>query len=282
MKLQRKALVRNLVIAMVVADGVGVYLLQDRLSNPLQDSNAAFEAEALALSASEAAKPQFQPPHEAVPQTVAPQQAEASRELPKPAFGMDTAAPVQTAKVSVPAVAAPVVTAKTAVAAKAPVTAKVAAAAAVPTAKAAPTVTAKRTIAVPRVASLNTYKSPVTVSVKPSSNSAKAKAPAHRAVFSKASGTKAYGFTKAFGVSRATPSVAVTTASGSLQNVGPVITADFAPDSTQPVEAAPEVTATLAVATPADTVTTDQAPARDMSAPAPTETAPSELPPSGE
>ncbi|MFM6933764.1 MAG: hypothetical protein ACKOUT_16155 [Novosphingobium sp.] len=269
MKLQRKALVRNLVIAMVVADGVGVYVLQDRLSNPLNDSASAFEQEALALSASEPAKPQFLPPHATVPQSAVPQQAEASRELPKPAFGMDAPARAENVKVSAPQPAA------APVAAKAAFTAKVAAPAATLAARASPaaTLTAKRSLPAPRAMAAATTRTPVTLSVTPSSSAKSAMSTKHE--------HKRGSFTKAFGVSRAAPSaLAVTTASGSLHHAGPVITADFGPDATQPVTDSPEVTSTLAMVTSVDTATTDQAPARDSSAPVASEPAPSELPPS--
>lgn len=257
MKLQRKALVRNLVIAMVVADGVGIYFLQDRLSNPLNDSAAAFEEEALALAASESAKPQ------AAPQQAPSQQALASRELPKPAFGTPEAAPTVAAK-PVAAQPAPVQAAAKPALAKAPAAAPaVAAPAAKPAAKAAPALTAKRTIAVPRIAAVTSSKTPVTLSVTPSSKAAKAKAPERK----RATFAKAIGFTKAFGVSRAVPAIAVTTASGSLHQAGPVITADFAPDTTAPQVETVE-TAPIAMASQPEL----------MAEPAPTVSVPSEAP----
>lgn len=253
MKLQRKALVRNVVIAMIVADGVGVYLLQDRLSNPLQDSAAVYEQEALALAASEAANPQVSPSRQ-------PAQALASRELPQPAFGMDAPAKVQPTKPAAPQ-AAPAL-------AKAPVASPVAASVAKPVVKAAPvsTLAAKRTIAAPRAIAAARTKTPVTLSVTPSSKLAKVKA----------SGHKRTSFTKAFaGISRSAPALAMHKASGSLHHAGPIVTADFAPDSTmsevETMEAVP-----IAMASQPEMVT-DQAP--DM---APVESALIELPAAGE
>ncbi len=228
MKLQRKALVRSLVIAMVVADGVGIYFLQDRLSNPLQDSNAAFEEEALALAASEAADPKAQ----------APQQALAGRELPMPAFGMPEAAPAVAAMpvaAQSTALQTTVTPALASVLAKAPATSSVATPAAKPAAKAAsaPALTAKRTIAVPRIAAVTSNTAPVTFSVTPSSKVAKAQE-RKRASLAKVTGTKSIGFTKAFGVSRAAPALAVNSTYGSLSQGAPGITADFTPDATMP------------------------------------------------
>lgn len=258
MKSQRKALVRNLVIAMVVADGVGVYMLQDRLTNPLQDRAAAYEAEALALAASEAASPQVSPPK--------PAQALASRELPKPAFGMDAPVKAETVKaetVKVGPVKAAAPRAASALA-KAPAASSVAAPAAKPVAKSAPvsTLAAKRTITVPRAVAAASTKAPVTLSVTPSSKVAKAKA----------SGHKRTSFTKAFaGISRSAPALAMHTVSGSLHHASPSITAEFAPDSTVPqmetLESVP-----LAMASQPEMMT-DQAP---------TELASVELPATGE
>lgn len=260
MKLQRKALVRNAVIAMIVADGVGVYFLQDRLTNPLQDSAAAYEQEALALAASEAANPQGLQPK--------PAQALASRELPKPAFGMDTPANVETAKIDLVKAGAPRAAAAT-VLAKAPAAPSVAAPAAKPVAKVAPasTLVAKRTITAPRAISAASTKTPVTLSVTPSSKVAKAKA----------SGHKRTSFTKAFaGISRSAPALAMHTARGSLHHAGSAITADFAPDSTMPQVETMESAPLAMVSQPE--MLSDQAPAMS----APSESASVELPATGE
>ncbi|MEJ6008736.1 hypothetical protein [Novosphingobium aquae] len=264
MKLQRKALIRNAVIAMIVADGVGVYFLQDRLTNPLQDSAAAYEQEALALAASEAANPQVSP---------AQQPALASRALPKPSFGMDAPVKAETAKAE-PVMFEPVKAAAPQAApapalAKAPAARSVAAPVAKPVAKVAPvsTLVAKRTITSPRAIAAASTKAPVTLSVTPSSKVAKAKA----------SGPKRTSFTKAFaGISRSAPTLAMHTASGSLQHSGPTITVDFAPDSTVPQVETME-TVPLAMASQPEMLT-DQAPS--FSAPA--ESASVELPATGE
>ncbi|MCW1403476.1 hypothetical protein OKA06_14570 [Novosphingobium sp. MW5] len=254
MKLQGKALIRNLVIGVIAVDAVGIYMLKDRLSDPSHNSVSALEQEALALSASPAAQSPNHPPLPGItpvesPKAAASPEALASRELPKPAFGTAPAAP------AAPAAAPKMVEAPRAVAAPAPAKAKPAAAPALakapvaavtparPAAKAAPQTgfVAKRTITVPRVASAASTKAPVTVSTKtmPSPK------------FGKVAEHKRASFTKAFGVSHAKPSVAVIAASGSLLQSAPMVTAEFAPDATQPAPEAVEVT-TLAVATPVD------------------------------
>ncbi|WP_310533548.1 hypothetical protein [Novosphingobium sp.] len=258
MKLQRKALIRNAVIAMIVADGVGVYFLQDRLTNPLQDSAAAYEQEALALAASEAATPQVSPPK--------PAEALASRELPKPAFGMDAPVKAETAKVEPVKAAAPRAAAAPALA-KAPAVHSVAAPVAKAAVKAAPvnSLAAKRTIIVPRAVASASTKTPVTLSVT------------HSSKVAKASGHKRTSFTNAFaGISRSAPALAMHTASGSLQHAGPTVTADFAPDSTVPQVEIME-TVPLAMASQPDMMS-DQAPTMS----APTQSASVELPATGE
>ena len=261
MKLQRKALIRNAVIAMIVADGVGVYFLQDRLTSPLHDSTAAYEQEALALAASEAANPQASPSRQ-------PAQTLAGRELPQPAFGMGAAVKAETAKVEPVKAAAPQ-SAPVLALAKAPAAPAIAAPAAKPVAKVAPApaLTAKRTITAPRTIAATSTKTPVTLSVTPSSKVAKAKASGHQRT----------SFTKAFaGISRSAPALAMHTASGSLQHAGPTFTADFAPDSTGPQVETMEMVP-LAMASQPEMVT-DQAPS--MSAPA--ESTSVELPATGE
>lgn len=62
MKLQRKALIRNLVIGVIAVDAVGIYMLKDRLSDPSQNSISALEQEALALAASPVPQGPILPP----------------------------------------------------------------------------------------------------------------------------------------------------------------------------------------------------------------------------
>lgn len=290
MKLQRKALIRNLVIGVIAIDAVGIYMLKDRLSDPAQDSISALEQEALALSASPVPQPPNHPPLPGIspveaPKAAASPEALAVREMPKPAFGTAPAAPaapvaapkmaeapraapapapVKAKAVPAPALAkAPVATAAPAkpVAKAAPALAKAPAAKvapAKPAAKVAPQTgfVAKRTITVPRVATAVSTKAPVTVSTKtmPSPK------------FGKVSERKRTTFTKAFGVSHAAPSVSLATTSGSLHQEAPTITAEFAPDTTLQAPEVVEVT-TLAIATPVDAAP----------APAPTREAPVQM-----
>ncbi|MFM5929417.1 MAG: hypothetical protein ACKOPQ_00745 [Novosphingobium sp.] len=82
MKNKRKALVRNVVLAMVAADAAGVYYIHDRLSQPAPSGDVTIDDETIAAAAEVHFKPQV-----AEPETVL-----AKRELPKPTFGQQTPA----------------------------------------------------------------------------------------------------------------------------------------------------------------------------------------------
>lgn len=280
MKLQRKALIRNLVIGVIAVDAVGIYMLKDRLSDPSQNSISALEQEALALAASPAPQGPNLPPLpgtslDEAPKAAAAPAALASRELPKPAFGTADATPAAAPRMAEAprAVAAPAPAKAKPVAAPALAKAPAAAAApAKPAAKAAPQTgfVTKRTITVPRVAAAVTTKAPVTVSTRTVASPR----------FAKVTERKRASFTKAFGVSQAAPAVSVASTSGSLYPASPSVSAEFGPDSSQQLPEAVEVS-TLAIATHADTMA-NPAPSMEPAPAAPVSAPVTELPASGE
>ncbi|PLK25710.1 hypothetical protein [Novosphingobium sp. TH158] len=214
----RKNLVRNLVLAMVVADAAGIYYLHSRLSQPTSGGASTIDDEMIAAAAKVDFKPQVQQPE-------APALA---RELPKPAFGQEEAklaAAPQPAPVAAKAAAVAKPVAAPALAA-APVVAR-------PKAEAPRAALAARTIPAPRL------QAPVAPSAKkvaaPSVVLASAKPKLAAPVRKRAS------FSKVF-AGLAAPEVSVATASGSLASAAPAITAQFMPESREPVPTAMGIT----------------------------------------
>jgi hypothetical protein len=204
---QRKVLIRNIVLAMVVADAAGIYYVHDRMTRPAPSEGVTIDDEAIAAAAEVNFKPQPVQP------AVGPEAAKLARELPKPAFGQaeakpeaaPKAAPVLAVAPIVPKAAAPVVSAPAAKPKAAPVLAmaKVAAKASAPK-----IAIAAKPAAAPRLPALASAsaKKPVTLSVVPA-KLAKASEPVR----------KRASFRKAFAsLERSAPANPVTSAMGSI------------------------------------------------------------------